>query len=45
MMSDDEVDHDLLAFMREHMNGSNIPAAESTTGVLESAEYICDVSL
>jgi hypothetical protein len=42
-MSDDEVDQDLLAFMRAHMNGSNLRTAEATTGVLESAEYICDV--
>ena len=42
-MSDDEVDQDLLEFMRVHMNGSNLPAVEATTGVLESAEYICDV--
>jgi len=42
-MSDDEVDQDLLEFMRAHMNGSNLPAVEATTGVLESAEYICDV--
>ena len=42
-MSDDEVDQDLLSFMREHMNGSLLAAPEATIGVLESAEYIYDV--
>lgn len=42
-MSDDEVDQDLLSFMRAHMQGSNLTASDSTIGVLESAEYIYDV--
>jgi len=42
-MSDDEVDQDLLSFMRAHMNGSLLAAPHATIGVLESAEYIYDV--
>ena len=45
-MADEEIDHDLLEFMRAHMNGkvykNNVA---STTGVLESAERIYDVIL
>lgn len=45
-MSDDDVDHDLLEFVRAHMNGAGASrAAEPTLGVLESAERIYDVSL
>jgi hypothetical protein len=44
-MSDDEVDHELLDFMRAHMNGNgNISSSEKNIGVLESAEQIYDVS-
>jgi hypothetical protein len=42
-MADDDVDHDLLEFMRAHMNGGGGNRAESTLGVLESAEQIYDV--
>lgn len=45
-MADDDVDHDLLEFMRAHMNGAGgARATESTLGVLESAEQIYDVRL
>ena len=44
-MADDEVDHDLLEFMRAHMNGKGQKSAsDCNLGVLESAERICDVS-
>jgi hypothetical protein len=45
-MSDDDVDYDLLDFMRAHMNGnaSHVHPVETSTGVLEGAEYVCDVS-
>jgi hypothetical protein len=44
-MSDDEVDHELLAFMRANMNGNgSILPSEKNIGVLESAEQIYDVS-
>jgi len=44
-MADDDVDHDLLEFMRAHMNNAGgAHGAESTLGVLESAEQIYDVS-
>jgi len=43
-MSDDEVDHDLLEFMRAHMNGNgHSNGVPESTGVLESAELIYDV--
>ena len=43
-MADDEVDHDLIEFMRAHMTGkSQKTASESSLGVLESAERIYDV--
>jgi pyridoxine 5'-phosphate synthase PdxJ len=42
-MADDDVDYDLLEFMRAHMNGAGGPRAEPTLGVLESAEQIYDV--
>jgi hypothetical protein len=42
-MSDDEVDQDLLSFMRAHLDGGHLIASEATIGVLESAEYIYDV--
>jgi hypothetical protein len=44
-MTDDDVDYDLLEFMRAHMNGAGgIRSSESTLGVLESAEQIYDVA-
>ena len=44
-MSDDEVDHELLEFMRAHMNGNgNVSSREASIGVMESAEQIYDVS-
>ena len=44
-MADDEVDHDLIEFMRAHMFGkSQKTAPDSSLGVLESAERIYDVS-
>jgi hypothetical protein len=42
-MTDDDVDHDLLDFMRLHLNGSCNLEVEETTGVIESAELIYDV--
>jgi hypothetical protein len=47
MLEYDEVDHDLLEFMRAHMNGNGnyVNDVELTTGVLESAEHVCDVLL
>lgn len=45
-MADDDVDHDLLEFMKAHMNGNGFSSSfDTTTGVLESAELIYDVSL
>ena len=44
-MTDDEVDYDLLEFMRAHMNGEIQKVAfNCTLGVLESAEQIYNVS-
>jgi len=44
-MADDEVDHDLLEFMRAHMACKDTKkASECNLGVLESAERIYDVS-
>lgn len=44
-MADDEVDHDLIEFMRAHMTGkSQKSASDSSLGVLESAERIYNVS-
>ena len=43
-MADDEVDHDLIEFMRAHMTGkSQKTASDSSLGVLESAERIYNV--
>ena len=43
-MSEDDVDHDLLEFMRAHMNGGcQKKAVDSSLGVLESAERIYNV--
>lgn len=44
-MADDDVDHDLIEFMRAHMTGkSQKTASDSSLGVLESAERIYNVS-
>lgn len=42
-MSDDEVDQDLLSFLRAHINGPPLAVPDATIGVLESAEHIYDV--
>jgi hypothetical protein len=45
-MADDDVDHDLLEFMRAHLpSNTQTLTCDSSLGVLESAEQICDVSL
>jgi hypothetical protein len=45
-MADDDVDHDLLEFMRAHLpSNAQTLTCDSSLGVLESAEQICDVSL
>jgi len=45
-MVEDDIDHDLLEFMRAHLpSQSQTPTCESSLGVLESAELICDVCL
>lgn len=44
-MSDDEPDHELLAFMRQALNGKPVQDQEPETGVLEGAEYVCDNSI
>jgi len=45
MLEDDDVDHDLLDFMRAHMNGNGhaTNGVDMSTGVLESAEYVYNV--
>ena len=45
-MADDDVDHDLIEFMRAYMAGTcRKTTLDATLGVLESAERIYDVSL
>jgi hypothetical protein len=45
VMADDDVDHDLLEFMRAHMTGKcQKSVVDSTLGVVENAEQIYDVS-
>jgi len=44
-MSDDEVDLELLALLREHLQGKLNLDAEPETGVLESAEHVYDNSI
>ena len=45
-MTDDEVDHDLLEFMRAHLpSNAQTPIGDSSLGVIESAEQICDVRM
>lgn len=42
-MSDDEADPELLALIRQSLGlGPTSPTASPSTGVLKSAEYICD---
>jgi hypothetical protein len=41
-MSDDEPDLELLALLRQHMQGKLNLNDEPETGVLEGAEYVCD---
>jgi hypothetical protein len=44
-MSDDEVDTELLALLRQHVLGSNVRSEVPETHVLESAEYVYDNSI
>lgn len=44
-MSDDEPDHELLALLRQHMQGKLTIEEEPETGVLEGAEFVCDNSI
>jgi hypothetical protein len=44
-MSDDEADPELLALLRQALMGKQTPDEEPETGVLESAEYVCDNSI
>lgn len=41
-MSDDEVDHELLALLRQHLEGKLNLNAPIDTGVLDSAEWVYD---
>lgn len=41
-MSDDEPDHDLLDFLRQHFQKAAISPAKPETHVLEGAEYVYD---
>jgi Potential Queuosine, Q, salvage protein family len=44
-MSDDEADPELLALLRQHIQGKLTISAEPETGVLEGAEYVYDNSI
>lgn len=44
-MSDDEPDLELLALLRQHLQGKQNVSEEPETGVLESAEYVYDNSI
>ena len=44
-MSDDEADPELLALLRQHLQGSRITSDEPETHVLEGAEYVYDNSI
>lgn len=44
-MSDDEADPELLALLRQHLQGKLRLDDEPETGVLEGAEYVCDNSI
>jgi hypothetical protein len=44
-MSDDEADPELLALLRQHLQGKLTLDSEPDTGVLESAEYVYDNSI
>ena len=41
-MSDDEADPELLAFLRQHLQGKPIAEEEPETGVLQGAEFVYD---
>jgi len=41
-MSDDEPDLELLALLRQHLQGKRVVSEEPETGVLEGAEYVYD---
>ncbi len=44
-MSDDEADPELLALLRQHLQGRIQPDDEPETGVLQDAEYVCNNSI
>ncbi|KAH8907349.1 hypothetical protein BR93DRAFT_968884 [Coniochaeta sp. PMI_546] len=44
-MSDDEADPELLALLRQALQGKPTQDEEPETGVLEGAEYVCDNSI
>lgn len=44
-MSDDEADPELLALLRQHLQGKLNLSDEPETGVLEGAEYVYDNSI
>ncbi|KAK4101112.1 hypothetical protein N658DRAFT_426368 [Parathielavia hyrcaniae] len=44
-MSDDEADPELLALLRQHLQGRRTPHQEPETGVLEDAEHVYDNSI
>ncbi|KAB5582337.1 hypothetical protein GE09DRAFT_1074548 [Coniochaeta sp. 2T2.1] len=44
-MSDDEADPELLALLRQALQGNPSPPQEPETGVLQDAEYICNNSI
>jgi len=44
-MSDDEADPELVALLRQHLQGRSIRKDDPETRVLEGAEYICDNSI
>lgn len=44
-MSDDEADPELLALLRQHLQGRLAISEEPETRVLEDAEYVCDNSI
>lgn len=44
-MSDDEPDHDLLDFLRQHFSKASIAPQIPETQVLEGAEYVYDNSI
>jgi hypothetical protein len=44
-MSDDEADPELLALLRQHLQGNRITSSEPETHVLEGAEYVYNNSI